>query len=194
VTTLYPPPQIKSVPAGEPAPFDALCKKAGMRMVVSAKRLPDVRIHGGAFDFKAVAPGKVAYCIGLPLLGGTINSMAREIILKLAYQFHDWAAREVVAADKRALMRAIPETAERARKALAPTPMKLLLRLHDLGTARIGDLATELNLAQPHVSRAIRTLEDAGLVISEKTGRDVAVRLSRMPNNSMAIITRSMTF
>jgi DNA-binding MarR family transcriptional regulator len=175
MTILFPPPEIRSRPSGEPVAFDLICLKAEMRLVVSTSTPPDVRVHRESVDFKAVAPGRIAYCLGLPLLTGDPRQKSRLIIAKLAYQFHDWAAREVMAADRRELIRQVPETAERLRKALSPVPLKVLLHLCENGQARVGDLAGDLILAQPHVSRAVQTLLDARMVECRRTGRYITV-------------------
>lgn len=176
---MYPPPQLRPRPAGVPVPFEALCRKAGMRVIVSTSAPPDVRVHGEAVDFKAVAPGRVAYCLGLPLLSGDARAKARAILHKLAYQFHDWAAREVVAFDRREALRRMPEKLDALRGAMAPTPARVLAHLRRSGRLNIGQIAEDLKLAQPHVSRAVRTLAAAGLVRDRKLGREVMVELQR---------------
>jgi DNA-binding transcriptional ArsR family regulator len=173
---MFPPSEVRCVPSGEQVDFGALCRKAGMKCIVSANNLPDVRIHSGSVDFKAVAPGKAIFCLSTSLLSGNIQEKARQILFKLAYQFHDWAAREVVAAYRRDEKRRIPENAEKLRNALAPTPLKIFLHVRENGRDRVGNLASDLGIAQPHVSRAIRTLEEAGMVVSEQVGREVFVR------------------
>ena len=104
---MYPPPELRVDAAGVPVDFVSLCETAGLRVVVTG-RYPDVRLHREPVDFKAVSPGRVAYCLGLPLLPDDPSQRARTILDKLAYQFHDWAAREVVAAARRQASVAFP--------------------------------------------------------------------------------------
>lgn len=142
-------------------------------MVVSASRLPDVRVHGGTEDFKAVGPGKVAYCLASRPLGDAGEDRAKTALLELAYAFHDWFAREVVAAHRRKIRHGLLEHLDRLRHAPAPTPARVLVHLGTAGRLPASELADELGLAQPHLSRASKSLVDVGLVRSVRSGRNV---------------------
>jgi DNA-binding transcriptional ArsR family regulator len=93
---------------------------------------------------------------------------------KLAYQFVNWAAREVVRADReRSANRDGQAAAKALRSALAPNATRILSRLRQVRAERVSDLAAALGIAQPHVSRALRALFDAKLVRKTKRGREV---------------------
>jgi len=175
---LYPPPQFRPVPAGEAVDFAKLCARAGMKIVVSGA-MPDVRLHGEAVDFKAVSPGLVSYCLGVPLLPSERGARARTILSKLAYQFMDYASREIVAAAHRAHRREAGLRVQTLRRALAPNASRLLLRLCEVKVESVSMLADSLGIAQPHVSRAVQTLVAAGLVQKRRVGRQVFVELAR---------------
>ena len=171
---MYPPPALRAHATGVTVPFDALCVAAGVRRVVSG-RWPDVRVHGEALDFKAVTCGRVVCCLGRPLLPSDPGQRARVMLDKLAYQFHDWAAREVMAAARRCRQREAPERAALLRRVLAPTPVRVLLWLRHAHCARTVDLAAALQLPQPHVSRALKVLRAAGLLVERRAERGVAL-------------------
>ncbi|MBB4064032.1 hypothetical protein [Gellertiella hungarica] len=100
-----PPPRLIAHPIGEPVDFFDVARDAGMKIVVSLHSPPDIRIFAGSGDFKAVRPGLVSYCIGEDNLPAEGRERSREIMRRLAYSFHDWAAREIVARYHRDLKR-----------------------------------------------------------------------------------------
>ncbi len=81
-------------------PLADLCHKAGLRLCVSGAPTK-IRLHEGPFDFKAVAPGQEICCVSVKGLPQDQKEQARAILDKLAYQFFDWASREIVAAANR---------------------------------------------------------------------------------------------
>lgn len=93
-----PAPRLSNIPAGEKVDLETVAHQAGMRYVVSTSMKPDVRIHAGNYDFKVPRPGRMIYCIGEQSLPARSDSYqwAQEIMRRLAYGFHDWAAREIV--------------------------------------------------------------------------------------------------
>lgn len=169
----YAPPTPRLHPSGEVVAFEALCALAGIRCTVTG-RMPEVRLHGQAEDFRAVAPGRNIACLGRPLLAGDPRLAARQVLDKLAYQFHDWAAREVLAADRRR-----PRSGEPAIATfITPTAWRVLGQVVARPSLRVGELAAVLALAQPHVSRALAALLLAGWVQVRPVGRTREVRAS----------------
>jgi len=98
-------PRYRPKPMGRAVSLAELCRAAGVPMVVSSATPPNIRLHDETNDFKAVSPGVVFYCLGTPGLPDDPQGRALLILQKLAYQFHDWAAREVLSAYNRAQRR-----------------------------------------------------------------------------------------
>lgn len=164
-------PAVKATPSGRRVSFFKVVDKARMRNVVSTFDPPDVRIHGGSRDFKAVSPGKVVYCIAEQNLKGLRGEdLAREIMRRLAYAFHDWASREVVGRYHRDLKRKVVAAQRRL-----PEPMRASLKIRrflDINPgATVGEIAQGTGIAQPNVSRSIRHWQDEGRVAVVREGR-----------------------
>lgn len=107
---MFPAPRYRPKPMGRAITLVELCKTAGIPMAVSSATPPNIRLHDEASDFKAVSPGVVFYCLGTPGLPDDPRERASLILQKLAYQFHDWAAREVLSAYNRAQRRIVEDT------------------------------------------------------------------------------------
>ncbi|TLX17147.1 MarR family transcriptional regulator [Rhizobium sp. MHM7A] len=168
------PPALLPKAAGSSERFVDLVADAGFTNVVSTNVWPDIRVHGGNFDFKVARPGHPVYCIAGGNLPAAKEARAREILRRLAYGFHDWAARETVARYHRDLKRKIGQD-----YASKPIPVSVRLRrfLRKNPGATIGEIATATGMAQPNVSRGISSLSDQGLVKVERFGREVRCSL-----------------
>jgi hypothetical protein len=94
---LYPPHGYRKAPEGELIDFRLLVMKAGYRLPIVSNRWPEVRLVQGP-SFKGwVAPGVFAWCVstdGIPH-GRESREFHEEILARLAYQFHNWMAKEV---------------------------------------------------------------------------------------------------
>ncbi|WP_421423985.1 MarR family transcriptional regulator [Agrobacterium rosae] len=166
-----PAPAVKAVAMGRRVSFFNVVDKANMKNVVSTFDPPDVRICDGNQDFKAVSPGRLVYCIAERNLRGLRGEdLAREIMRRLAYSFHDWAAREVVGRYHRdlkrkavAVQRRLPETMRaslRIRRFLDSNP-----------GATVGEISRGTGIAQPNVSRSIHHWQEQGRVEILREGR-----------------------
>lgn len=181
-TAPLPAPTVRSQPEGRPVSFEALVRSAGMRNVVTVPRLPDIRIHGGNNDFKVPRPGATTFCIGGSTLPSNARERAREVLRRLAYEFGEYAAREIVSRYHRDLKAeagatVLDEEARVARRLLTPTTMKIRRALRQVSEANVSDLAEATGLAQPNVSRAIADLVQHGIVSTRKVGRSVLCSL-----------------
>lgn len=179
-----PAPGVKAVPVGRRIDFFNLVHKARMKNVVSTFDPPDIRIHAGNRDFKAVKPGKQIYCIAEDNLKGLRGEeLAREIMRRLAYAFHDWAAREVVARYHRDLKRKAVAVQRRP-----PDAMRASLKVRrfiDMNPgATIGEISDATGIAQPNVSRTIRHWQEEGRVEIVREGRFARVFLTPPRNHT----------
>lgn len=172
------PPSLKAEPMGTPADFFDVVSKAGMRNVVSTYSPPDVRIHEGSRDFKAVRPGKVVYCIAEGNLPSNDRERNREILRRLAYGFHDWAARETVARYHRDLKR--PAIQPQTSLAEGKASLKITRYLKANPGSSVSEIVAATGLAQPNVSRSISQWQASGKVIVERHGRLKKCFLSEM--------------
>ena len=170
---MYAPPEFRPQAAGLPVGFADLCRLAGVACRITG-RAPRVCMHGEGVDFCAVAPGVAVYCLARPLLFGAPADRACQALDKLAYQFFDWASREVLAQHRRVLQAANPHGAV-LRRALAPTPLAVLAYVHRVPGCRPADVAKVLHIAQPHVSRAQASLVAADLAVVQQTGQSQAL-------------------
>jgi len=62
--------------------------------------------------------------------------------------------------------------------ALADPSRILILYTLSLGTSNVSDLAEEVGLSQPSVSRHLKVLRDSGLVYANRQGHSMLYRLS----------------
>jgi len=94
---LYPPYGHSRTASGERIDFRALVSEAGHRLPVVSHRWPEVRLVRGP-SFKAwLRPGVFALCVSVDGIAAEPRSRDwyEEILARLAYQFHDWMAKEV---------------------------------------------------------------------------------------------------
>jgi DNA-binding transcriptional ArsR family regulator len=179
------PPGLATEPAGRRIEFTEIVRDAGMRNVVTARNLPDIRVHGGTRDFKVPAPGGPVYCISGTKLPANPGDLAREVLRRLAYGFGDYAAREVVARHHRDLQRAeltsemeSHEQARAARRAFSAGALRVKRALRECREASIGELAKMTGMAQPNVSRTVAALVEDGVVLVIKDGKRIICRLA----------------
>ena len=94
---LYPPYGHSRTVSGEPIDFRVLVSEAGFRLPIVSHRWPEIRLVQGP-SFKAwLGPGTFALCVSTDDIAAEPYSRDwyREILARLAYQFHDWMAKEV---------------------------------------------------------------------------------------------------
>lgn len=168
------PPRLGTCPAGNKEDFVQLISVGGLPNVVSTNSWPDVRVHGGAFDFKVVKPGQVIYCIAGSKLPTDRTARAREIVRRLAYGFHDWAAREIVGRYHRDLQRSIKASAERST---IPAAVRIRRFLRKNPGATVGQIAEATGVAQPNVSRTMAGWIEQGIATVDKSGRETRCSL-----------------
>lgn len=103
-----PQPRLVKKPFGQKFDYETLIEMSGMQNVVSMPRYPEVWLHeADECDYLSPRHGRPAY--SLSLLKNAAEDevgMARELLRRLAYGFHDYAAREIVARYHRDVRRA----------------------------------------------------------------------------------------
>lgn len=103
-----PQPRLVKKPFGQKFDYETLIEMSGMQNVVSMPRYPEVWLHeADEWDYLSPRHGRPAY--SLSLLKNAADdevAMARELLRRLAYGFHDYAAREIVARYHRDVRRA----------------------------------------------------------------------------------------
>jgi hypothetical protein len=92
--------RVRPDPEAEPIDWAETVRMAGLRNVVSSPS-PQARVHSGEFDFHVPSSGLRIMCIAAKNWPEDPEERACEIIRRLAYGFHDWASREVVARHNR---------------------------------------------------------------------------------------------
>lgn len=100
----YPPPELVARAEGDPLNLFALCRDARITPRVTTSAPPTILLGPGSVFRKVVVPGepwRAIYGLGADALPADPADRAREILDRLAYQFHDWAGREIVAAERR---------------------------------------------------------------------------------------------
>jgi hypothetical protein len=102
---LRPAPALRLNPEGKQISLSDLCIMAGMRNTVSTSCPPDIRLYEGTEDFKSLERTQIVYCITQTGLPENKAKAATEILYRLAYAFHNWEARDIVAAHHRHLKR-----------------------------------------------------------------------------------------
>lgn len=174
------PPSVKAEARGRPCDFWQIIKDAEMPSVVSTNSPPDIRIHSGSADFKVPSPGKVVFCLAGPSLPTGKRERAREILRRLAYGFHDWAARETVARYHRDIKRRKSELRKDARKNRAnfPAAVRIWGHLSDFPGASVTEIAEATGVAQSNVSRMISSWVEQDLVHTERLGKSLRCYLT----------------
>lgn len=150
-----------------------------MRNVVSGKDGTRIFLIDSDVDKIISKPGMRLYGISRRRLPSEPRERAREILRRLAYGFHDWAAREIVGRYHRDL-KAETQT-KRQTDGIGPTERVLRVLRKENG-ATVGRLARATGLAQSNVTRAVRLLQKMGQVKSVQQGRNVLVYLDGSPD------------
>lgn len=60
-----------------------------------------------------------------------------------------------------------------------PVRMELVFLVGSRGPMNVTDIAAEFELSRPAISHHLKVLKDAGVLISEKRGKEVYYRLNR---------------
>lgn len=170
------PPRLGNKPAGNQEDFLQLLSASKLPNVVSTNSWPDVRVHGGAFDFKVVRPGQVIYCVAGSKLPTDKTARAREIVRRLAYGFHDWTAREIVARYHRDIKRSKAEVP--TVSTTIPASVRIRRFLRNNPGATVGQIAQATGVAQPNVSRTISEWVEQGVLSTYRSGRETRCLLS----------------
>jgi hypothetical protein len=99
------PKPVLKAPEGETLDLEEVTRLAGMKYVVSNPGGFSIRLVPGNRDLIERRPGFRVYAIGRDGIPEDPRAGSREILRRLAYAFHDWAAREIVARYHRDLKR-----------------------------------------------------------------------------------------
>lgn len=150
-----------------------------MKNVVSGKDGTRIHLIDGDKDLIVCKPGMRLYGISKQNLSAEPRERAREILRRLAYGFHDWAAREIVGRYHRDL-KAEAQTKREADR-IGPTERVLRVLRKENG-ATVGRLSRATGLAQSNVTRAVRLLESRAQVICVQQGRNVLVYMDGHPD------------
>lgn len=161
---IFPYPGIRLQPEGETVSLSRLCSAACIPMRLTQSHGPDIRIHSGSESFRTPggANAPVSLCLSGPSLPPSGRRRWVSALERLAYQFHDWAAREVLAAERRFLLKEAPTLL--SERYLSLSEARLLASVAETREALRGDLAEVLRMAQPNVSRTIHSLFNKGLM------------------------------
>jgi len=119
---LYPPYGHSRTVSGEPIDFRVLVSEAGFHLPIVSHRWPEIRLVQGP-SFKAwLRPGMFALCVSMDNIAAEPRSKDwhKEILARLAYQFHDWMAKEVFRFAKRR-----SEIHERSNTNVGNAPMEV---------------------------------------------------------------------
>ena len=123
---------IRETGFGKRLDFGRLCQDAGVVNVVTTGTEPEVRLHDEPDDWIVALPGRRGYLMARQKLPTGPTERARTILARLAYGAHDWAAREIVLADRRRQRddRIVegPEDERRRRLAAETLPLRRVLR------------------------------------------------------------------
>lgn len=164
----------------EPVALSRIAEEAGMRNVVSGRDGTRVFLIDSDRD-------QVISKLGMRFLGVSKRGLpedprdrAREVLRRLAYGFHDWAAREIVGRYHRDLKREVQERGEKDRSGPAERVLRVLKKENG---ATIGRLARATGLAQSNVTRTVRLLEKRSLIRCVQHGRNVLVYLADRPED-----------
>lgn len=90
-------PRVRKQIKGKKVDFFDIVRQADMKNVVTTHKNIRIYLHDEKEDFKVPFPGYTVYCLSKYLLPLDEPMKSREIMRKLAYAYHDWAAREIVA-------------------------------------------------------------------------------------------------
>jgi hypothetical protein len=104
---IFPSPEVRRKPEGNLVSLKEICWKAKIPMRLTQSHGPDIYIHSAATSF-VVPRGSTTptcLCISDSFLAPSGRQRWVNALEVLAYQFHDWAAREVLAAERRFLLR-----------------------------------------------------------------------------------------
>ena len=174
-----PPKPVRVFDTSEMISLPSLTEAAGMKNVVSGKDGTRIFLIDSDTDLIISKPGMRLYGISRRNLPSEPRERAREVLRRLAYGFHDWAAREIVGRYHRDLK--AESHREREAERIGPTERVLRVLRKENG-ATVGRLARATGLAQSNVTRAIRLLEKRAQIRCVQQGRNVLVYLDRAPD------------
>lgn len=177
-----PPKPVRSFDLSRPVNLSEIVSAAGMRNVVSGSDGTSTFLVDGDRDLIMTRPGQRLYGVCVRGLPENERDRAREILRRLAYGFHDWAAREIVSRHHRDVKRGGPDRAQPERV----SPVDRVLRiLRKENGATIGRISRATGLAQSNVTRTVRLLEKKGLAYVTQVGRNVLVyAIEEVPHDS----------
>jgi DNA-binding transcriptional ArsR family regulator len=166
---------VRAFDTSDPVAISRVAETAGMRNVVSGNDGTRIFLIDSDRDQVISKPGMRLLGVSKRGLPDDPCERAREILRRLAYGFHDWAAREIVGRYHRDLKREIQERAEKNRSSPAERVLKILRKENG---ATIGRLARATGLAQSNVTRTVRLLEKRTQIRCVQHGRNVLVYLA----------------
>lgn len=178
ISPIFPPKVRKTAPEGRKISLADVCVEAGMKYVVSNNTGDEIRIISGQEDIRVPSPGKSIFCIAVDE-SLSQKAFAREVMRRLAYGFHDWAAREIVGRYHRDLKRQSTPEHVSPQKGAGVAMTKILEIVSAESGATIGRISRATGIAQSNVSRAISALEKRGLVYAVKDGRSSRIHLRK---------------
>ncbi|MCY4152034.1 MAG: hypothetical protein OXE94_07340 [Aestuariivita sp.] len=94
---ILPPRRVDHLPEGDILDLEDITRQARMLFVVTPMNNTEIRRIAGNRDLLVTDQGYKGYGIARDRLPEDSYERAREIIRRLAYGFHDWAAREIAA-------------------------------------------------------------------------------------------------
>jgi hypothetical protein len=172
-----PAPAVKETPDGVRCDFFDLVRQSGMRNVVSTNDPPDIRVFNGFRDFKAVRPGRIVYCLADRNLPDETRDRAREIMRRLAYGFHDWAAREIVARYHRDVKQALAGAEAQNSESMGEL-LKIKRFIRGNPGATVAEISNETGLKRTSVVRAVAQWQNSGRLQAVGNGSDAQYYLN----------------
>ncbi|MFX4299973.1 MarR family transcriptional regulator [Pseudosulfitobacter pseudonitzschiae] len=151
---------------GEDIEFKVIVENSGMKNVVTTQDGFKIRIIPGDRDLLERGIGYRLYGIASDFLPKNEMDRCREILRRLSYGFHDWAAREVTSRYHRDLKR---DRSVKPRKA----PVEMISNLLSMENgATVTRISAATGIAQSNVSRVLKSMMRQGLIRIEKHGRE----------------------
>ena len=187
LSPVYPPRVVGKAPHGREVSFEDLVHSAGMKNVVSGSASSRILQIFGDRDIKVPRPGFPTFCLAVLDLGLSDHEMARETLRRLAYGFHDWAAREVVARYHRDVKRQVSTVKEADSAKEAGSVLDRIFRfIQDHPGVTVSEVAKSIGINQPNTSRGIAALERRGAIITNRDGRLTRCVPSFFPSNDIS--------
>lgn len=95
---LFPPPDFRRAPEGEPVFFPDIVSRAGLPLPISSSHWPEVRLVAEPSFLAWTGTGAYAHCVDIRDIDAPRDSPCfwRSVLRKLAFQFQLWMAKEAI--------------------------------------------------------------------------------------------------